>query len=150
VPNLGRSDTLAVIRAQGMQSIPNVTDITVTSFTADVPSDKNVELTWDDGDFAVQSCVKWARVTVAEPMSVVLRSVPADDAAELDIYNSATPALRIQVYSLSGHIVREHNVTLEASSTRVRIPTADLAAGVYVVVAEDGVGQRQARSVVVH
>jgi len=150
VPNLGRSDTLAVIRAQGMQSIPNVTDITVTSFTTDVPSDKNVELTWDDGDFAVQSCVKWARVTVAEPMSVVLRSVPADDAAELDIYNSATPALRIQVYSLSGHIVREHNVTLEASSTRVRIPTADLAAGVYVVVAEDGVGQRQARSVVVH
>lgn len=151
IPMLGHSDTLARIRAQGMQNIPNYTDVTVTSFSADAPPDKNLELSWDNGDFAVQACVKWARITVVEPMALVVRSIPATSTAEIEVLNSATPEVRARIYAVNGNIVGDHAVTLSASSALLRLPVSDLYSGVYVIVVEDGIGQRRVcRMIVEH
>ncbi|MFM8473353.1 MAG: hypothetical protein ACKOBV_07530, partial [Candidatus Kapaibacterium sp.] len=149
LPDLGRSDTIGIIRAQGMQSIPNVTDITVTDVTADVPADKSVELTWDDGDFAVQSCVKWARVTVAEPMQVTVRSVPADDLADLDVRHHASALLSVRLFTLTGELVHAGSVTVPTDAAVVRIPVSGLPTGAYLLTIEDAMGQRQCAGILV-
>ena len=149
VAQLGHSDTVAIIRAQGMQSIPNVTEVQVTSFTGECPPDKELELRWDNGDFAVQSCVNWARVTVIEPLSLLVRNLPANDVVHLDIHNSASAELHVRLYSASGELLRNGSMMMSSPSGSIALSVRDLSSGVYMIEVEDASSQRRVKPLVV-
>ncbi len=139
--SLGKSDTLCFIRAQGMQSIPNYTMVHIDSAWMDLPQPKDYVLNYDDGDFSVQACVKWARIQVAEVMTALVKRQPADEVLPIDLLNCPGGKVEVRFHSSDGRLLQQEEHVFTAGKAHMELSTATLSTGYYLIEIRSDDGQ---------
>ncbi len=149
VRQLGASDTLLRVRAQGMKNIPSQTRIHPVEPKATVSAGKEVEITTEDGDFAVQGCMLWVSIAYREVLSAQLATQPADDHLTVLVRSSASSEFDVELHSLIGQVVHQEHCAVSLYNGELRIDTKSIASGEYVLRIRNAANQEQTMLVII-
>ncbi len=149
VRKLGASDTILILHVEGLQHVPNNTIVHAANARVDVDASKEVHITTDDCTFAVQGCLLWVGVQLAEPFSVQLAGHPADEQLGLSIEHSASSSLRWEFFNSTGATVQTQSAEIGSVPAHITIPTNALSSGLYMLRLSNSAGQEQRMMVIV-
>lgn len=90
-----------------------------------------------DGAFALSKVVSLQPVAAGSAISQVYYNAAAS-AVEIDYQNMSKGAMQLVLADANGHIILNHNYTLDSTTGRLTIPVQPLANGLYVVKAAAG------------